>query len=72
LTIAWGVFGTRITLLERELAIHEEQEARARADIDTIKGRVDTIQQRQYDNEGMIDRLYEKSDTPQPKHRKPY
>lgn len=72
LTIAWGVFGTRITLLEKEVSVHESEDSRVQQDVATLKMRVDAIQQRQYDNENMIDRLYENSKLPEPKRRPPY
>lgn len=72
LTIAWGVFGTRITLLEKELSSHAEQDDRVAKDVEELKKKTTQLEQHIYDNEVMVDRLYEQNNIPQPKRRTPY
>lgn len=65
LTIAWGVFGTRLTLNERQLATQERQ-------IAALEQRVNKAEQRLRENEFMVDQLYEYSGKPRPLRRDPY
>lgn len=70
LTIAWGVFSTRIAIMEKEIAVMEAYQDKLTLTIEEQTKRVARIELRQYDNEGMIDRLYEYNPKiPQPKRR---
>ena len=70
LTIAWGVFSTRITIMEREIATLAADRAKLTLSMEEQARRITRFEMRQYDNEGMIDRLYEyNSKIPQPKRR---
>lgn len=69
LTIAWGVFGTRISLIEKEMESHSALDAKSDAELAAQTARINRIERRQIDNEFMIDRLYEESKIPQPKRR---
>ena len=72
LTIAWGVFGTRLSLIESQLAVHEVQAGKVEKHVNEIDQRVNKTEQRLRENEFMVDQLYEYSGKPQPKRRDPY
>lgn len=71
LTIAWGVFGTRITLIEKELEAHKATNNKLETELSGVRTRIDLVEKHQYDSDVMIDRLYEGSKIPQPKRRVP-
>lgn len=58
LTMAWGVFSTRITVVERELlALHEKQSSMA-ASIEALQVQQARLGSAQQDDELLIDQLY--------------
>lgn len=72
LTIAWGVFGTRLTLIEKEQETHAAADEKTSADVEELKKRTIEVEQRQYENSLLIDRLYEVNNIPTPKRRPSY
>lgn len=72
LTIAWGVFGTRLTLIESQMSLHQDADAKVEAKVDAIEKRTNAVEQQLRENEFMVDQLYEYSGKPQPKRRAPY
>ena len=72
LTIAWGVFGTRLTLIEKQLAGHEVQDSKVESQVVELEQRTNRAEQRLRENEFMVDQLYEYSGKSQPKRRDPY
>lgn len=58
LALAWGVFSTRITLLEREvLALHASAQNDT-ATIERLTQQIRVLESRQQDSELLIDQLY--------------
>lgn len=72
LTIAWGVFGTRLSLIESRIGVNEVQASKVEARVNEIDQRVNKTEQRLRENEFMVDQLYDYSGKPQPKRRDPY
>lgn len=72
LTIAWGVFGTRLSLIESQIDVHEVQNGKVEDKVKEIDQRVNKTEQRLRENEFLVDQLYENSGRPQPKRRDPY
>lgn len=58
LALAWGVFSTRISLLEREtIALHESIQTNEAA-IEKLSQQIRRLEMRQQDSELLIDQLY--------------
>ncbi len=72
LTIAWGVFGTRLTLLEKQVTGHEVQDTKVERQVTELEQRTNKAEQRLRENEFLVDQLYVYSGKPQPKRRDPY
>ena len=72
LTIAWGVFGTRLTLIEKELASHSVADDKVARKVEEIDKRTTTVEQQQHDDAFLIDQLYDYAGKPTPKRRAPY
>lgn len=72
LTIAWGVFGTRLSLIESQIAVHEVQDGKVEDKVKEIDQRVNKTEQRLRENEFLVDQLYENSGKLPPKRRDPY
>ena len=58
LTLAWGVFGTRITVLEKEVIALKEAATANTASIETLKSQVRKLEIRQQDDQQFIDDIY--------------
>lgn len=71
MTIAWGVFGTRVTIVEQRMATHEEAQTKTDARLDALERLRINTDQRIRENEFAIDRLYEYSGKPPPVRRTP-
>lgn len=69
LTIAWGVFGTRMTLLEKEVETHQQVTDRLNKSIELDDRRMNTLELRIQDNEILIDNLYDAEKVKQPRRR---
>ena len=69
MTIAWGVFGTRITIIEQRMATHEETQAKSDARLDALESQRISTDKRIRENEFAIDRLYEYTNKPLPPRR---
>lgn len=69
LTIAWGVFGTRLTLVEKDVTSIEATDARVEKKVDELESRTQRNEQKIRDSEFMIDQLYEYANK-QPPYRR--
>lgn len=61
LALAWGVFSTRVTLLEKEVVTLTDKLNKAETDLNVIKDSVRRLEQQQQYDELYIDRLYEEA-----------
>jgi len=64
ITLAWGVFGTRITLLEREVLFATNQITKLETELSDIKRQRDVIETRLRDVEDNIQTLWIKRGNP--------
>lgn len=69
LTIAWGVFGTRLTVVEKDVATIEAADARIEKKVDDLDTRTLRNEQKLRDNDFMIDQLYEYANKQPPSRR---
>ena len=72
LTIAWTLFSTRLTVLEKEVVALKDNQARIEVMVD--KASLDTrhIQIHQQDDEQFINELYRTANKPEPKRSGQY
>ena len=69
LALAWGVFSTRITLLEREVIALHTSIQNNEATIDRLSQQIRNLESRQQDSELLIDQLYISLKRPIPARR---
>lgn len=67
LALGWGVFSTRLTLLEKEVITLSDKSNKTEADLNAIKDSVRRLEQQQQYDELYIDRLYEEARKPAPR-----
>ena len=68
LTIAWGVFDTRITVLEKEAVMHRTVEAKQDSDVADLQQRMNKLALKVQDSQHFIDDLYRQLNKPVPSH----
>jgi uncharacterized protein YlxW (UPF0749 family) len=61
MTMAWGVFGTRLTVVEKELVYQTQNSEKMQKQIDNVSDKVDKLQMRIRDDEDTIQSLWQKS-----------
>lgn len=59
LAVAWGVFSTRLTLLEKETITLSERIKQTEMDMSSVRSSIRRLEQQQQYDELYIDRLYE-------------
>ena len=69
LTIAWGVFSTRIALLEKEVVSMQTSVARLGASSETINRQIRRLESRQQDDEMILDQVFLHLNKPAPRRR---
>lgn len=69
LTVAWGVFSTRITVAEREIVSLQNQMRTQDAAIDKLQQQTSRLAAHQQDDELLIDQLYILQNRPIPTRR---
>ncbi len=67
LTIAWGVLGTRLTVLEKEVVQLKEADARIASDVDATRKQVRKLEIKTQDDQQFIDDLYRHSNRSVPR-----
>ena len=67
LAIAWGVFDTRITVLEKELVAQTVVDVKETSDIAEINVQLRKLQSKVQDNQRSIDELYRTMHKPLPR-----
>ena len=63
ITLAWGVFGTRLTVVEQELVYQAKAMEQQQKQIDILKEKQDKFETRIRDNEDAIQNLWTRKDT---------
>jgi peptidoglycan hydrolase CwlO-like protein len=61
MTMAWGVFGTRLTVAEKELVYQTQNSEKMQKQIDSVSDKVDKLQMRIIEDEDTIQSLWQKS-----------
>lgn len=69
LALAWGVFSTRITLLEREVITLHTAIQSTDASVERLQQQLHKLESRQQDSELLIDQLYISLKKPVPTRR---
>lgn len=67
LALAWGVFSTRLTLLEKEVIMLSDRSDKVVTEITTLNDSVRRLEQQLQLDELYIDRLYEEARRPAPR-----
>jgi hypothetical protein len=60
ITLAWGVFGTRLTVLEKELVYQSKAVEQNQKQLEVLKDKTDKLEMRIRDNEDMIQTMWGK------------
>jgi hypothetical protein len=68
LALAWGVFDTRITVLEKEAIAFQSASSREQSDIGDINSQLRRLELRVQDDGHFIDDLYRDLKKPVPRH----
>jgi peptidoglycan hydrolase CwlO-like protein len=61
MTMAWGVFGTRLTVAEKELVYQTQNSEKMQKQLDDVSDKVDKLQMRIIEDEDTIQSLWQKS-----------
>ena len=69
LTVAWGVFSTRLTVLEREVAVLQDVVVAQNVTIDRLQQQVTRLSAHQQDDELLIDQIFSLIRRPPPTRR---
>lgn len=69
LTVAWGVFSTRIALLEKEVVALQTSDANRGASIEKIQQQVRRLESHQQDDELILDQAFMLMKRPPPTRR---
>lgn len=69
LTIAWGVFSTRIAIMEKEILALQVQGDRHASSVDRLKQDVRRLENHQQDDELLLDQVYSLLRKPAPIRR---
>lgn len=68
LAIAWGIFETRVALLEKESITMHTTTAKAVSDVADINAQLKRMELRSLDNQHSVDNLYTLMKKPLPRH----
>lgn len=69
LTVAWGVFSTRITVLEKEVVAMEQANQARGANVEQLQKQVRRLEAHQQDDELIIDQVFSILKRPSPTRR---
>jgi len=69
LTVAWGVFSTRLTVLEREVVALQDAAAAQSVTIDRLQQQVTRLSAHQQDDELLVDQIFSLIRRPPPTRR---
>lgn len=69
ITLAWGVFSTRLAIVEKELVTLSVKFEEDKSDMKDIKARVSILEHQINENEIFTDELYNRMKMPRPAHR---
>lgn len=69
LTVAWGVFSTRITVLEKDVVALKEQDKAQNAATETLQRQVRRLEAHQQDDELLLDQVFILLKRPIPQRR---
>lgn len=72
ITLAWGVFGTRITLLEKEVLSVRELNTQNAQIIDQLRSQIRQLESKQQDDQLLIDDLFRSQHKPLPRRSSGY
>lgn len=67
LTVAWGVFGTRLTVLEKEVAALRGTDSSVSTQVDRLRKQVRRLEAHQQDDELLLDQVFILLKRPLPK-----
>lgn len=69
LTVAWGVFSTRITVLEREIVALQQTDQANAATVERLQQQVRRLEAHQQDDELILDQVFTLMKRPYPQRR---
>lgn len=71
IALAWGVFGTRLSILEKDVASLQQEQSKSGLEIDTLQRHVRRLEIRQQDDQQFIDDIYRTLNKPLPRRANP-
>jgi RNA binding exosome subunit len=69
ITLAWGYFGSRITVLENEVIALKEEKYRMRAELDSLRARTHVLESQVRESEVFMDQVFRELKQPAPRRR---